>query len=288
MSTKKNAKNEPKSIELYKVLNPKQPEKRVTVRSLKELKSNKKKITMLTAYDVVTASIIDQCGTDLILVGDSLGNVVLGHESTIPVELHEIESHTAAVVRGAKRAMVIADLPFGTTHSIDAALNASIRLFKSTNCQAVKIEGGLNAVPIVRALTENGIPVMAHIGLRPQSVHQMGGYYRHGKSSDDALKLLIEAKSLEKAGAFAIVLECVMEDVAMKISKAISIPTIGIGSGPDCDGQVLVINDLIGLSLRPPPSFAKARADVAGVIRNAVQSYIDEVTGPVKKVHSKK
>jgi 3-methyl-2-oxobutanoate hydroxymethyltransferase len=210
-------------------------------------------------------------------VGDSLGNVVLGHETTIPVTLDQMIHHCAAVVRGTSRALVICDLPFGVATDPESALRASIRVFQETGCQAVKIEGGHEAVPIVQRLTRQGIPVMAHIGLTPQSIHQLGGYARHGKTEEDAQRLLAEASALEQAGAFAVVLECVMPELASRITESLHVPTIGIGSGPGCSGQVLVINDLIGLGIRPAPKFATPRADVAGEIQKAVAEYVSFV-----------
>lgn len=253
------------------------PVARHTLRSLQALYSRGEKLSMLTAYDYVIAKLLDQSGVDLILVGDSLGNVVLGHETTIPVTLDAMIHHTAAVVRGTERALVICDLPFGAATDPESALRASIRAFQETGCQAVKLEGGAWAAPIVRKLTEQGIPVMAHIGLTPQSIHQLGGFYRHGKTVDEVAALKDAAFALQEAGAFAIVLECLMPEVAAEITALLSIPTIGIGSGNRCSGQVLVINDLIGLGVRPAPKFARPRANVAEVIREAVRGYVAEV-----------
>ena len=252
---------------------------RVTLRTLARDRAAGKKLTMLTAYDYTTATLLDQSGVDLLLVGDSLGNVILGYETTIPVRLEDMIRHTAAVVRGAARALVICDLPFGTVTDPETALRNAVQAFQETGCQAVKLEGGLAMVPTVRRLTEQGIPVMAHIGLTPQSVHQLGGYYRHGKTDEAAARLKQEALALQEAGAFAIVLECVVPELARELTNLLQIPTIGIGSGPDCAGQVLVINDLIGLSARPAPSFARPRADVAAIIREAASSFVAEVQG---------
>ena len=250
---------------------------RLNLRDIAQLYRSGEKIAMLTAYDFVMASLVDQAGVELILVGDSLGNVVLGYETTIPVTLDDMIRHTSAVVRGTERGLVICDLPFGTTTDPETALISSIRVFKETGCQAVKLEGGLFAAPVVARLTEQGIPVVAHIGLTPQAIHQMGGYYQHGKTEGEAQALLESALALEKAGAFCIVLECVMPEVTAKITQTLKIPTIGIGSGEDCSGQVLVLNDLIGLNTRPAPKFAKPRAQIAQVIREAVQSYVQDV-----------
>ena len=254
--------------------------KRLTLRDLQRLQSQGEKLTMLTAYDVITAGILDQAGIEILLVGDSLGNVVLGFDTTLPVSLEDMIRHTAAVVRGSQRAFVILDLPFGTTTDPDTALRASIRALKETGCQAVKLEGGATAVPLVRRLTEQGIPVMGHIGLTPQSIHQLGGYYRHGKTALEAQTLCEAALALQEAGAFSIVLECVYPEVAAEITDSLSIATIGIGSGESCSGQVLVINDLIGLGLKPPPKFVTPRADVAQVIRAAVHDFMTSVKTP--------
>ncbi len=250
--------------------------RRTTLRDLQRKTDAGERLAMLTAYDAITATLVDRAGVDLILVGDSLGNVVLGFENTIPVSMDDMIRHTAAVVRGTRKALVILDLPFGTTTDPETALRHSVRAFQETGCQAVKLEGDERAAPIVRRLTENGIPVMAHIGLTPQAVHQLGGYYRHGRTSPEIERLKRSALALEEAGAFAIVLECVVEEVAADISAALRIPTIGIGSGRSCDGEVLVINDLIGLSVSPPPSFARPRADVASIIDRCVREFISE------------
>ncbi len=255
-------------------------QKRLTLRDLQSLYSRGEKLAMLTAYDAVTAQLVDEAGVEMILVGDSLGNVVLGFENTIPVTLDDMIRHTAAVVRGSSRALVILDLPFGTATDPETALRASIRVFQETGCQAVKLEGDFKSAPTVRRLVEQGIPVVAHIGLTPQSIHQLGGFYRHGKTSPEIELLKKSAAALQEAGAFAIVLECVMPDVATEITSTLRVPTIGIGSGPHCSGQVLVINDLIGLSVRPAPKFARVRADVAGVISRAVREYVQATKSP--------
>ncbi len=232
---------------------------------------------MLTAYDTTMAALLEQAGVDLILVGDSLGNVILGFDSTIPVKLDDMIRHTAAVVRGTRRAFVVADLPFGCASDPETALRSAIRLFQETGCHAVKLEGGSAFAPTVRRLVEQGIPVMAHIGLTPQAVHQQGGYRTHGKNPREIETLLQSARDLAEAGAFALVLECVTSELAREITELLPVPTIGIGSGPHCSGQVLVINDLIGLSVAPPPKFATPRADVASVIRGAVREFVTDV-----------
>ena len=252
---------------------------RLTLRQIQALHAGGEKIAMLTAYDFVTAALVDQSGVELILVGDSLGNVVLGFETTIPVRLEDTIRHTAAVVRGTERALVIADLPFGSATDPETALRSAIRVFQETGCQAVKLEGGLEVAPVVDRLVSQGIPVMAHIGLVPQSIHQLGGYYKHGKTLENAVYLRESALALQSAGAFAVVLEMVVPELATEITSSLKIPTIGIGSGEGCSGQVLVINDLIGLGVRPAPKFAKPRADVAGEIRRAVSEYVRDVKG---------
>ena len=250
---------------------------RLTIRDIHALRRRGEKLAMLTAYDYVTAGLVDQAGVEIILVGDSLGNVVLGYETTLPVTLDDMIRHASAVYRGTTRALVVCDLPFGTAKDPETALRSAIAVLQQTGCQAVKIEGGAAAVPTIARLVEQGIPVMGHIGLTPQAVHQLGGYYRHGKDAPAAQELIAAARELQKAGAFAIVLEFIVPELAAEITQLLDIPTIGIGSGPDCAGQVLVINDLIGLNVRPVPGFAKPKADVASIIRQAVGEYVAEV-----------
>ena len=253
--------------------------KRLTIRDIGRMRQRAEPIAMLTAYDSVMATLVDQSGIDIILVGDSLGNVVLGHETTLKVTLDDMIRHSAAVARGTERALLVCDMPFGTTTDPETALRSAVEILQQTGVQAVKIEGGLAMAPVVRRLTEYGIPVVAHIGLMPQSVNQLGGYYTHGKSDESAGRLIHEARALEAAGAFAIVLECIVPEIADAITSELTIPTIGIGSGTGCAGQVLVINDLIGLNTRPAPSFARPRADVAGLVRAAVAGYVAETKG---------
>jgi 3-methyl-2-oxobutanoate hydroxymethyltransferase len=252
------------------------PLKRLTIRDIAAMRKKGEAIAMLTAYDATMAALVESAGVDMILIGDSLGNVVLGHETTLPVTLDDMIRAAAAVKRGSSRALLVCDMPFGSVTDPGTALANAVRVMKETGVEAVKIEGGLDMVPTVERLTRHGIAVVAHIGLTPQAVHQMGGYYMHGKDDASAERLRQEAKALEAAGAFAVVLECVTPVLAAEITRALTIPTIGIGSGKDCAGQVLVINDLIGLSITPPPSFAKPRADVASVIRAAVGDYVAE------------
>ncbi len=255
---------------------PAQSIRRITTRDIRRLKAEGRRLAMLTAYDSTMAALVERGGVDLILVGDSVGNTMLGHSSTIPVTMDAMVHHTQAVVRSTQRALVVLDLPFGTCTDPDTALRHSIRALQEAGAQAVKLEGDETAAPIVRRLTSQGIPVMAHIGLQPQLVHQLGGYPRFGKAPGQAEWLMRSALALQEAGAFAVVLECVDDAVAARITRELAIPTIGIGSGRDCDGQVLVINDLVGLSLSPPPSFAKPRAQVASIIEQCVREFVAE------------
>jgi len=242
------------------------------------MKQKKEKIPMLTAYDYVTAKMVDEAGVPLILVGDSLGMVMLGYESTIPVTMEEMIHHTKAVVRGAKKALVIGDMPFMTYHvSVPDALHNAARFIQEGGAQAVKLEGGEVVADKVRRLVDCGIPVMGHIGLTPQSIHQLGGFKVQGKGVEEAKKLLDDARILEEAGAFAIVLECTPAPLSKLITQKLTIPTIGIGAGPDCDGQVQVISDLLGLYTEFVPKHAKQYARLAGEVRTAVSSYISEV-----------
>jgi len=251
---------------------------RVTITEIKEMKQKKENIPMLTAYDYVTAKMVDEAGVPLILVGDSLGMVMLGYESTIPVTMEEMIHHTKAVVRGARKALVIGDMPFMTYHiSISDALHNAARFIQEGGAQAVKLEGGEVVADTVRRLVGCGIPVMGHIGLTPQSIHQLGGFKVRGKGLEEARKLLNEARILEEAGAFAIVLECTPAPLSKLITQKLAIPTIGIGAGPDCDGQVQVISDLLGLYTEFVPKHAKQYARLAGEIKAAVSSYVSEV-----------
>ena len=251
---------------------------RITVNQIKEMKPKGEKIAMLTAYDYATAKIIDEAGIPLILVGDSLGMVVLGYESTIPVTMEEMLHHTKAVVRGTKQAMVIGDMPFMTYHiSIDDALRNAARFIQEGSAQAVKLEGGVTVAEKVRRIVECGMPVMGHIGLTPQSIHQFGGFKLQGKTPEAAARLLEDARVLEQAGAFAIVLETIPTQLAKIITAKVNIPTIGIGAGPDCDGQVQVINDILGSYTDFVPKHAKQYAKLTDIIRSAVTQYQDEV-----------
>lgn len=235
------------------------------------------KIPMLTAYDAAMARLIDEAGLPLILVGDSLGMTALGYTTTLPVTLDQMLHHSAAVVRGVRSALVVTDLPFLTYQvSVEQAVESAGRCLKEAGSDAVKIEGGAFRAPVIRTLVDNGIPVMAHIGLLPQNVRAMGGYKTQGRTNESAKQLIDDAKAVEAAGAFAIVVEGVVPSVAAEITRAVTIPTIGIGAGPDCDGQVLVINDLLGLTPKPPP-FAKVYADASALVRDAVSAYKREV-----------
>jgi len=251
---------------------------RVTITEIKEMKQRKEKIPMLTAYDYVTAKIVDEADVPLILVGDSLGMVMLGYESTIPVTMEEMIHHTKAVVRGAKKALVIGDMPFMSYHiSVPDALHNAARFIQEGGAQAVKLEGGEVVAEKVRRLVDCGIPVMGHIGLTPQSIHQLGGFKVRGKGVAEAKKLLNDARILEEAGAFAMVLECIPAPLSKLITQKLTIPTIGIGAGPDCDGQVQVISDILGLYTELVPKHAKQYARLAGEIKTAVSNYASEV-----------
>jgi 3-methyl-2-oxobutanoate hydroxymethyltransferase len=251
---------------------------RVTITDIKEMKQKKEKVPMLTAYDYVTAKMVDEAGVPLILVGDSLGMVMLGYESTIPVTMEEMIHHTKAVVRGAKKALVVGDMPFMTYHiSISDSLHNAARFIQEGGAQAVKLEGGEVVAESVRRLVGCGIPVMGHIGLTPQSIHQLGGFKVRGKGLEEARKLINDARILEEAGAFAIVLECTPAPLSKLITQKLAIPTIGIGAGPDCDGQVQVVSDILGLYTDFVPKHAKQYARLAGEIKTAVSSYISEV-----------
>lgn len=250
---------------------------KTTVATLKEKKQKGEKISMLTAYDYLMAKILDEAGIDLILVGDSLGMVVLGYETTLPVTLEDVLYHTRAVSRGAKKAMVVADMPFLTyqTDKVEALKNAG-RFLQEGGAQAVKIEGGELMAETVDFLVKRGIPVMGHIGLTPQSVNQLGGFKVQGKDIEQARQLIKDAQTLDEAGVFSIVLECVPYPLAEMITEKVSVPTIGIGAGPFCDGQVLVIQDLLGY-FETTAKFVKKYADLGKEIRRAVEQYIEEV-----------
>jgi 3-methyl-2-oxobutanoate hydroxymethyltransferase len=251
---------------------------RKTILDIKKMKMQGEKITMLTAYDYTMASILDESNIDVLLVGDSLGNVILGYDSTLPVTMEDMLHHTKAVSRAVKNAMIVADMPFLSYQiSPEAALANAGRFLKEADAQAVKLEGGREFAEVVHKITYAGIPVMAHLGLTPQSVHQLGGYKVQGKKEDAAEIMMQDAKILEEAGAFSVVLECVPEKLAAEITGSLSIPTIGIGAGVSCDGQVLVVNDMLGMYERMTPKFVKKYANLNLEIRNAVKAYIAEV-----------
>ena len=249
-----------------------------TVATLQQQKLDGDKITLLTAYDYSTAKLVDECGVNTILVGDSLGMVMLGYEDTLSVTMEDMIHHTAAVTRGAKNALVVGDMPFMSyqTSVYDAVVNAG-RLMKEGRCQAVKLEGGAAVCPQIKAITEASIPVVAHIGLTPQSVNAFGGFKVQGKSEADARRLVEEAKAVEAAGAFAIVLECIPAKLAKLITESVSIPTIGIGAGADCDGQVLVYQDMLALFSDFKPKFVKHFANAGEVMKQGFTEYIKEV-----------
>jgi len=246
----------------------------LTVPQFVAMKSSGQKITVLTAYDYTMAALLDAAGVDALLVGDTLSMVVQGHPTTLTVTLDQMIYHAEMVGRAAKRALVIVDLPFPTCHlGTCKAVEAAGRILKETRCRAVKLEGGAEQAETIAAMVAAGIPVMAHCGLRPQTVHVLGGY----KVQRDEKRLVSDAKAVEQAGAFAVVLECIPVEVARRISKELSIPTIGIGAGPGCDGQVLVVNDMLGITADHLPRFVKPYAGLARTIGEAAAQYIREV-----------
>src|SRR5215471_6675956 len=250
--------------------------RRITVRDLAVAKARGEKWPMLTAYDALTARIFDEAGIPVLLVGDSASMVVYGHDSTIPVTVDDLLGLTAAVVRGTRRALIVADLPFGSYQaSIQTAMETSIRFLKEAGTHAVKLEGGHRVLRCVEELVAAGIPVMAHLGLTPQSVNAFGGYRVQGRG-EEGERLMQDAKALQAAGAFAVVLECVPAELAQRVTEALAVPTIGIGAGPDCDAQVLVWQDMAGLTPQVP-KFAKRYADVAGLLGQAARAFGDEV-----------
>jgi len=253
-------------------------QERVTVTAVRAMKARGERVVMLTAYDTPTARLLDAAGVDVILVGDSLAMVALGYETTLPVTLEEMLHHTRAVARGAARALVVGDLPFLSYQvSREEALRSAGRMLKEGNAQAVKLEGGLEVAGTVAALLEAGIPVMGHIGLTPQAVHRMGGYKVQGRTAEAAARLLKDAVALERAGAFSLVLEGLPWQVAGAVTEAVGIPTIGIGAGPRCDGQVLVTNDLLGLFDEFTPKFVKRYANLRETLLQAFGQFREEV-----------
>lgn len=260
---------------------------RTTITKIREMKASGEKIAMLTAYDYSTAKVLDRAGIPLILVGDSLGMVVLGYETTIPVTMEDMLHHTRAVVRGTEQALVIGDMPFMTYHiSVEDAMRNAARFIQEAGCQAVKLEGGVIVAERVRRIVEAGIPVMGHIGLTPQSVNQLGGHRVQGRAPDVAAKILEDASALEDAGVFATVLEMVPAPLAALVTERSGVPTIGIGAGADCDGQVQIINDMLGSFTDFVPRHAKQYARLAETMKAAIEEYQTEVKSgafPTKK-----
>jgi len=258
-------------------LQPDKPEK-VYVPALRAAKEKGEKLVCLTAYDYPTARIVDEAGVEIILVGDSMGNVIHGYGNTIPVTLEEILSAVKAVKRGSNRALIVADMPYGSYHTGEnTTVRNALTLMKDGGAEAVKLEGGRNRVGLVKRLVDEEIPVMAHIGLTPQSVHKLGGYSVQGKTSDAAQRLIEDAKMLEEAGAFAIVLELVPREIAEIVTQQLKISTVGIGAGANCDVQVLVLHDLVGLSFGRLPRFVRQYADIRQVMTDAVQHWMEDV-----------
>jgi len=258
-------------------LQPDKPEK-VYVPALRAAKEKGEKLVCLTAYDYPTARIVDEAGVEIILVGDSMGNVIHGYGNTIPVTLDEILSAIKAVKRGSNRALLVADMPYGSYHTGEnTTVKNALTLMKDGGAEAVKLEGGRNRVGLVKRLVDEEIPVMAHVGLTPQSVHKLGGYSVQGKTSDTAKRLIEDAKMLEEAGAFAIVLELVPREIAEIVTKELTISTVGIGAGANCDIQVLVLHDLIGLSFGRLPRFVRQYANISEVMSDAITNWMKDV-----------
>ncbi len=261
---------------------PSAPRRRLTITDLRKMKAAGEKIAMVTAYDAAMARLVDDAGADAILVGDSLGMVFQGHDSTLPVTLEHMIYHGACVRRGLARsggrAHLTVDMPFGSYQaSIDEAVKAAMRLVAEGGAEAVKLEGGAEYADVIRRIVRAGVPVIGHIGLTPQSVHKMGGYVVQGKDSDKAHRLLHDARVLQEAGCAALVIECVPAELSRVITGQLRIPTIGIGAGPHCDGQVLVVNDLLGLDGSFKPKFVKRYAELGGSIAGAVSAYVQDV-----------
>ncbi len=256
---------------------PAHPRKRVTAPLLRERKGGEA-ITMVTAYDFTMARLLDESGVDMLLVGDSLGMVVQGHETTIPVTLDEVSYHTRAVARAAHSAHVVADMPFMSFQvSANQALENAGKLVKEGMAHSVKLEGGVEVAEHIQRITRAGIPVVGHVGLTPQSFHALGGFKVQGKNDESARRIVEDARALEQAGAFAIVLEAIPPDVAAQVTRAVSVPTIGIGAGTECDGQVLVCYDMFGMSLGHRPKFAKVFAELGSAMQSATRDYIASV-----------
>ncbi|PYV19268.1 MAG: 3-methyl-2-oxobutanoate hydroxymethyltransferase [Acidobacteria bacterium] len=251
---------------------------KVTIPWILERKLRGEKIACLTAYDYPTARLVDEAGVDILLVGDSLGEVVLGYDSTLPVTADEILHHLRAARRGTRRALVVADLPYGSYHvGREEALRVAVRFLKEGGAEAVKLEGGRKRGALIRRLVREEIPVMGHIGLTPQSVHALGGHRVQGKTLESAAELLADAQAVEDAGAFALVLEGIPRELAGIITRRLRIPTVGIGAGPDCDGQILVLHDIIGLTFGPGAKFVRPYANARELLRAACESYREDV-----------
>lgn len=253
-------------------------EKPVTTTHIQAMKEAGQRITMLTAYDAISGRLVDEAGVDMVLVGDSLGMVILGHDTTLPVTMDEMLHHTRAVRRGVQRALVVGDMPFGSFQgSVDTAVNNAVRFLKEAGADAVKLEGGQRVVAAVQRMVKMGIPVMGHIGLTPQSVQVFGGFKVQGRDQDQRQALLADAHALEEAGVFSLVVEGVPADLAAEITRSLTIPTIGIGAGPACDGQVLVLHDMLGLVEDFKPKFVKRYAQLATLTKEAVAQFCTEV-----------
>jgi 3-methyl-2-oxobutanoate hydroxymethyltransferase len=251
---------------------------RVTIQTLRQMKERGERIAMLTAYDATFARLLDEAGADVLLVGDSLGMVIQGHETTLPVTLEEIAYHCRAVARGARRAHVVGDMPFMSYQaSVEQGMTNAGRLMKEGNCHSVKLEGGAVHAELVGRLVSAGIPVMGHVGLTPQSYHQMGGFKVQGRDKGGRERLLADARALEDAGAYAVVLEAIPSDIAREITAALSVPTIGIGAGVDCDGQVLVSYDALGMDESFKPRFVRRYATLGDTIKAAITHYVSDV-----------
>jgi 3-methyl-2-oxobutanoate hydroxymethyltransferase len=251
--------------------------KKITTRTIQEMKLRGEKIACLTAYDYTMARLLDQAGVDLLLVGDSVGNVFQGHDTTLPVTLEEMIYHTHAVMRGVERAMVVVDMPFMSYQARpDEGFRNAGKIMKETGAGAVKLEGGERTAETVKKITQAGIPVMGHLGLTPQSIHQFGGYKPRGVTRDEADQIARDAAALEDAGAFAIVLEKIPAELAQSLTASLSVPTIGIGAGVHCDGQILVMHDMLGMSEDFHPRFVRAYADLTSIVRGAVGEYVKD------------
>jgi 3-methyl-2-oxobutanoate hydroxymethyltransferase len=251
---------------------------KLTVKYISALKG-KRKIAVLTAYDFPTAKFVDEAGLDIVLVGDSVGMVCLGYESTLPVTMEDMLHHVGAAGRAVKHALLVADMPYGTYRNVGSAVKNARALVREGGADAVKLEGGRDVLSVVKAIVRTGIPVMGHLGMLPQSIKEVGGYKVMGKTKEEADRILDEAVELERAGVFSIVLECVPVSLAARVTKRIKIPTIGIGAGPDTDGQVLVFHDVLGLESPVSPRFVRRYADLSTVIRKALNQYRNDVLG---------